>query len=161
MRGASDADIACYTNSDICVRSDCALLIASLMQETDALYSHRRDFNQDFYAPKPDSEIEKGDDYIGADLFAFRVSWWKQHRDKMPDLLLGREFWDCALRTLMDATSPPEKALAHNLIYHRRHPSTWEKKENRHSLPSQLYCIRLAIEFCRKYGIDGRAAGLP
>lgn len=161
MRGASDNDIAIYINQDVCARSDCALLIASVMQDTDACYSHRRDFNQDFHAPKPDSEIEKGDDYIGADLFAFRVSWWKEHRAMLPDLLLGREFWDCALRHIMDATTPPGKALLHNMIYHRRHASTWERAENRHALPSQWYCIKLAWLFCSKYGIDGREAGLP
>ncbi len=161
MRGAADTDIALYSNQDICVRSNCALLVASMMQETDALYSHRRDFNQDFHAPKPDYEIERGDDYIGADLFAFRVSWWKAHRDKMPDMLLGRGWWDSLLWTIMNATNPPGKPQVHNLIYHRRHNSLWERPENRNVLPSQLHCIALALEFCRKYGIDGRYWGLP
>lgn len=155
-----NSDIAVYTNADICVRSDCAAVIAAMMQETDALYSFRRDFREDFLRPKPDAEIERGEDYSGSDLYAFRVSWWRSHRPTMPDMLVSREAWDAVLRVIIDSTNPEGKTCVHNLIYHRLHDSVWQRPENRTRLPTQKYNVRLALNFCRKNGL-GNEWGLP
>ena len=154
-------DIVCFTSTDLCVRSDCALIVASVMQDTPACYCYRREFLADFAAPKPDAEVDKGGDYSACDLFAFRVAWWKQHRAKMPDMLIARTSWDPVLVTIIDATCPPGATTLHNLTYHRLHESVWLKPQNRWASASQKHNIRLGLDFARAHGIDARAWMLP
>lgn len=155
-------DIIVYTNADICVRSDCAVRIAMTLQtDTDACYGFRRDFNHDFHKPMADSDIEKGDDYCGSDIYGFRVKWWLNHRNDMPDLIAGLESWDACLRHLIDLTNPGHPHALKNLIYHRRHASWWERQENRYRLKGQLYCLDVARKWLSSRGIDPKIHGIP
>lgn len=153
-RGASLNDIIIYTNADICVRTDCAIVVAFLMQDRDTLYSYRRDFYEDFHLPKPDADIPSGRDYAGCDLFAFRASWWGRARFDFPDLLLGRESWDAVMRTMMDWESRDTSGALDHLIYHRKHDSKWEHpNENRLKLKGQRYARALTSAWCAKHDI--------
>lgn len=160
-KAAEETDIVCFTDTDLCLRSNCSLIIASNMQETPACYCLRREFSHDFFSPKPDAEIETGQDLGATDLFAFRPAWWRANREKMPDMLIARQSWDPILRMIMDSTTPPGAACLHNLTYHRLHESVWLKPQNRYASASQQYNIRLGVDWCRKYGVDGRAWQLP
>jgi hypothetical protein len=152
-------DIIVFTNADICVRSNCAMLIVAAMQTISAIYCFRRDFGR-LNTPLPDPMIEKGNHYVGSDLYAFRVGWWRHYRSDFPDMLLGRECWDAILRLLIDQSSPSQNPTLHNLIYHEWHPSTWEAPQNKLRLPSQLHNRQLAREWMRAWGYDPRSIGL-
>jgi hypothetical protein len=153
-------DILVFTNSDICVRSNCAMLIAAAMQALSAAYCFRRDFGR-LNGPVPDKLIHKGNPYVGSDLYAMRVGWWKRYRSDFPDMLLGRECWDAVLRLLIDQqTDPSQSATLHNLIYHEWHASTWENPRNRGSLPSQLHNQGIARAWMRAWGYDPRSIGI-
>lgn len=132
------AEIIVFTNADICVRSDCAQAIVDHMEERDACYAFRRDF-QRLMSPIPDGMIGQGFDYCGTDLFACRARWWLAHREQWPDLVLAREGWDACMRVLMEQTVPVKGLAIPNLIYHERHPNGWENPAIRYSMPSQLY----------------------
>jgi hypothetical protein len=158
---AHNEDIVCYTNADICVRSDCAVMIAARMQYVDACYSYRRDFPA-LVAPLHDSLISQGQHYPGSDLKAFRKRWWLEHRAQMADMILGLEAWDPLIRILIEDTHngrDVELPLTH---YHVRHGSFWETPSNRYRLKGQLHCLRLAKAWLLKrhrdpanYGIRG------
>lgn len=160
VKDADGNDIIVFTNTDICVRSDCALQVAAALQDSDAIYCYRRDFNQDFSEPIPDELIVRGDDYVGSDLYAFRVHWWLNHREDFPDMLVGHEAWDPILRYLMEQTNPGCEVVLKDLIYHRRHDSWWENPKNRYRLKGQLHNILHAIYWMRKHGLDPARHGL-
>ena len=152
-------DIIVFTNADICVRSDAAYLIVAALQGTAAVYSFRRDFGL-LNTPLPDHLIRTGTDYIGCDLFAFRVAWWQSYQDAFPDLLLGRETWDCVMRLIMDWTNSDTRAALPDMIYHERHPTVWENHRNRHRLPSQLHNLNLAKQWLAYYKVEAGRFGI-
>lgn len=154
-------DILIYTNTDICVRSDCDDVVRNRLNQVDAAYSFRRDFFHDFDAPIPDATIPSGNDYSGSDLYAFRVKWWRDHESEMADLILGGEAWDPCLRRLMHLTQPGKDVVFKNLIYHRKHASYWEVPENRTRLLMQKYCITVAREWLLRHGENPSKHGLP
>lgn len=158
--GLPHDDIMVYTNADICVRSDCAIIVAHAMQEADAFYSMRRDFNHDFTEPIPDEFITRGDAYVGSDLYGFRVHWWRKNRFDMPDLIVGLEAWDACLRKLIELTNPGRITSIPNTHYHRRHASPWESAENRYRWRGQLYCLKTASKWMRNHGVNPNTHGI-
>lgn len=157
--GKPDNDIVVFTNADICVHSNCANILVGALQAADAVYAFRRDFPF-LNTPLPDPIIASGTDYIGCDLFAFRVYWWKDYQDTFPDMLLGREAWDCVMRLLMDWHQDGERPAIPNIIYHERHPTAWENPAFRHQLPSQLHNLNLAKSWLRHYKLDYSRFGI-
>lgn len=155
------ADILVFTNADICVCSMCAFLVGGFLQETNAAYCYRRDFNHHFTEPIPDAMIPSADSYVGSDLYAFRVDWWRRSRENFPDMLIGHELNDPVLRELIGRTNPGKQTVMKDLIYHRRHASWWEKNENRYRLKGQLYNLNLGCQWLRKLGLDPRSYGVP
>lgn len=158
-RAKEKDDIIVFTNADICVASNCSFVIVAALQSVNAVYCFRRDFHR-LDTPLPDPIIRSGAHYVGSDLYAFRVSWWKRWRDTFPDMLLGREAWDAVLRILIDQTHPGLNCTVYDLIYHERHGSTWENPANRRSLPSQLHNVRLARTWLISCGVDPRSIGV-
>jgi hypothetical protein len=152
-------DIIVFTNADTCVRTDAVYLIVGAMQATAAIYSFRRDFGP-LNTPLPDNMIQNGTDYVGCDLFAFRVAWWLTYADSFPDLLLGRETWDCVMRLIMNWTNSDASAALPNMIYHERHATIWENHKNRHRLPSQIHNLNLAKRWMAFYKVDHCAFGI-
>ena len=159
-RGCSDIDIICYTNADIMVRSDTYSEIAGALQESNAVYCFRRDFNHRIDKPIDDADFVKGVFYPGKDLFAFRVKWWNTYRNDFPDMILAFEAWDAVLQELMDLTNPKGKTALRDLICHEKHSSRWERAENRYTLPGQKLCLTQAALWMRKHGINPSRHGI-
>lgn len=158
-KGKPDSDIIVFTNSDICVTQDCSMRIVAALQSINAAYCFRRDFGR-LDAPLPAGTIKKGQPYVGSDLYAFRVGWWRKNREHFPDMLLGRECWDAIMRLLIDWTHPGQNPTLYDLIYHEKHASTWENPRNRRSLPSQRHNISLAKGWMLAYGFNPRTIGI-
>lgn len=158
----SDNDIGVFTNSDICVVTDCAKRIEEHLNDgRDACYAFRNDFGR-IDSPLSDEQVKHGYKYCGADLFAFRVKWWREHGSKFPDMVLGREAWDACMRVLMEATKPDKsKSLAlPDLIYHEKHPNGWESPNIRYRIAGQLYNLRLAYPWLKKMGQNPHGFGI-
>lgn len=159
-KGAEPSDIVCYTNSDIMVRGDLSMRLAAELQKLNALYCYRRDFHHQVLAPIPDHDFAKGFDYVGKDLFAFRVIWWENARVFFPaDLILGFEAWDAVMQELIDRTNGTKSGLK-DLICHERHASRWEREENRYSLPGQKLCLKAAYMWMIEHGINPGKHGI-
>lgn len=158
--GKQSVDCMIYTNADVCVLSTCALMCASALQETDAFYSYRRDFNHDFHEPIPDDVVLRGNAYSGSDLYGFRVRWWQQCRKDFPDMLIGQEAWDAVLRRLMEVSNSGKPVDLPNTHYHRRHDSWWEKSENRYRLKGQLHNLTLASHWLKAHGVNPAVHGI-
>jgi hypothetical protein len=84
----------------------------------------------------------------GMDVIAMTPAWWAAHREKMPDMLTGREAWDLCMRTLAEEwadggaphsymTIQPEdwwrsRAYTDDVCWHEPHDSHWKvaRQEN-------------------------------
>lgn len=159
--GKQPEDCMIYTNADICVLSHCDMTCIGALQETDAFYSYRRDFNEDFTAPIPDDVVLRGVGYAGSDLYGFRVRWWRENRKDYPDMLIGQELWDAVIRRLIDISNPGKPVNLPDTHYHRRHDSWWERSENRYRLKGQLYNLKTGSQWLRKHGINPAIHGVP
>jgi hypothetical protein len=120
--GADDKDILLLTNADICLIPGMGHEIAQKCGQVGATYCYRWDF-QRVVTHIERADINKGRWYVGCDLFAVTVQWWREHRHELPPFVLGRECWDWIFRELINQTggSQIEKG-----IYHEKHPSHWE-----------------------------------
>ncbi len=154
--GCENADgdsIICFTNSDLIVRTDAAMLLASKLQTTDAAYAYRLDFHHRLDRLPRDHEFAQGRMYPGTDLVAFRTSWWRDYRKFMPDMILAHETWDCVMRQLINETNHGDNELV-GIACHERHGTFWENPSNRYRLRGQLHNLGLAKSFFKQRGID-------
>jgi len=139
-------DIIVFTNSDTCVSSDCAKKIAAKLKKIDACYCFRKNFDADTLT-LTDEQIKAAPDWVGSDLHAFKVSWWKENRKKYPNMVLGREGIDAIMRVLIDESGDWPKTKLDGLIWHIAHKAFWENPEIRYSLPGNRLNIQLAKNF--------------
>lgn len=163
-RGSANAqpeDIVIYTNVDIMVRGDCCARVAETLQNVDACYAYRRDFQHRIEKPLPDGDYAKGLNYAGSDLFAFRAGWWEHVKEAMPDMLIATEAWDPVLRTLIDETNPQGGTCVPDIICHERHYSRWEDPKFRYKSPAQVHNLGQARMFFALRAIDWRKFGIP
>jgi hypothetical protein len=145
--GGRDADIVVISNADINFVPGLAGDIAEQCTRHGAAYCHRWDF------PSVETPVDRNgllgaSWYVGCDLFACTVGWWKQHKSEFPPMLLGRECWDWVLRKLIDMHGG---AQIERGIYHEKHPSPWELNR---SLPGNLYNRGYARAWLTQHGID-------
>ncbi len=154
-----DDTIVCFTNSDLIVRSDAAMMIASKLQQTDAAYAFRFDFHHKLDRVPRDNEFHQGHMYPGTDLVAFRVGWWRLYSKLLPDFILAHEAWDCVMRHLICETNPGDNELV-GIACHERHGTFWENPANRYRLRGQQHNLGLAKVFFKQRGIDPGQFGI-
>jgi hypothetical protein len=142
-------------NADICFVPGITGWILDAVRQYGAAYFHRHDFKRlgRPYIERPfisESQVKDGKWYPGSDAFVFRKSWWEKHRSIFPDMLFAREAWDMIMRNMIKRSGGTE---IFNAIYHEKHPSFWESKENR-NCQENVYNRQLAKEWLDKYGGD-------
>lgn len=147
IRFATQDDIVVLANRDICLTTVAPERITEGVKRGKGFTAAiRRDWPQ---APpgllrrtvmncKPDG---------GFDLFAMTPDWWSRHRDKMPDMLLGREAWDTVLR-FMAEDDAGKSVYVDDVTYHEFHRSFWFKEKLTN--PGQIHNRKLAREFFTK-----------
>lgn len=153
-------DIIVFSNSDLCMAPDACLRIVAALQINDAGYAFRKDCYYRLNRPPTIEEIQQGTDYAGADLFFFRVEWWRQWRKYFPPLLLGREAWDCIMRHLIEETNPNKPLALENICLHEKHPNGWENPNIRYTLKGQIHNLTLAKAFLKQRGINAANFGI-
>lgn len=146
-----------FTNTDTCFPVDMASRIEMLAAGMPCAWGPRRDFKR-LDDPVHDSEIGKGWDYVGTDIFYITPDWWSNARESFPsEMLMGAEAWDAILRELMRMTGGIEMR---DTIYHERHSSTWEQRHNRYTLPSQVQCLQVAYKWFKSRNLDPARFGV-
>lgn len=121
-----DEDIIMLTNADICLVTGLGREIADACKAHGSTYCHRWDFKR-VLTHIERHQLVMGQWYVGCDLFAFTVKWWKENRSKLPPFILGRECWDWVFRELIKQTGGVETKKG---IYHEKHASPWEMKRD-------------------------------
>lgn len=148
LKASNDSDIVCLTNSDVGFTPDITGHILEVVGRKGAAFSHRRDFPRIETPFISEAQVRLGRWYPGSDLFAFTVGWWKEHRDEYGDFLMGREFFDEALRQLIKYHGGGNLPFC---VWHEAHESIWSGPE-RETLPGNVYNRRLIERWFEETG---------
>jgi hypothetical protein len=146
-----DRDIVLLTNDDTIFVPALDRVIRDSVARAGAVYAGRMDF-KDAILGASQWEILRGHFYPGADLFAFTVRWWRQHRDEYPDMILGAEAWDWIMRELIMLHHGAE---IHGAIYHEIHDAHWNRGHNVRC-PANVHNRTLARAWLNERGIPIR-----
>jgi hypothetical protein len=141
---SGEKDIVVFTNSDICLTPGLTGWLLEAVRRHGSAFCYRRDFSI-LRAPKlSEIDVAEGRHYPGSDLFVFTPKWWRENREKIPDMILGREYWDSVFRQQIKLTGgvPIREG-----IYHEWHHSFWEQPGNRHSNVGNIVNKKVASEF--------------
>jgi hypothetical protein len=141
-------DIISLSNCDVgCVHGITSQVLDTVRQFGCA-YTHRFDWTGSHLDRLVASEAEVGgfNWYPGSDWFFMSHGWWLKHKDEMPDMLVGREFWDAVLRQLMKKYGTREITTA---VWHEKHDSMWDRPGLRQNLPGNRHNGELATAWFR------------
>jgi hypothetical protein len=129
------------TNTDTCL---CSNVTQILLDEVNVqlMYSHRRNFTRFPKRILSSAEIaERGDEFKGVDMVAFTPAWWRENRDKFPDLVLGCEGWDWVFKYWPGAKQLPD------CVYHEYHyPPYWMANRQ---CPAEIWNKRRVWEWAK------------
>jgi hypothetical protein len=140
--GMAPNDIISFSNADVgCIRGITGYVLDAC-REHGCAFAHRWD--ADRINTPITTEHEIGANlrwYPGSDWFWMTAKWWREHKAEMPDMVIGREYWDCVLRQIMKRYGAREIAKS---IWHEKHPSLWDRPGNRQTLPGNVHNRTLA-----------------
>jgi len=142
--------IVCWTNLDVCVVPETAVVIRQKLAVAPCCRSARINVD-DARQRRSWSDLASEGVAPGTDLFTFRPSWWLKHRDTFPDMFIACEAFDTILRWLMEQDNPGAE-ICPPLLYHQRHEAFWVQPENRLHNPAQRHNRRMASEWCDSRG---------
>ncbi len=136
-------DIIILTNADVCFTTRAIDLIKERIKHTGFVACPRHNM-EPIPTGKLFESVKEFKQDGGYDVFAVTPTWWRNHRDKMPDMFLGREAWDTVLRRIGEEVSG-EGIYVDDVCYHQAHFSQWQRE--RMTSPSNLHNRKLALEF--------------
>ena len=137
-------DIMFVTSSDVGFMPGTREAVIGACGSCGSCHLRKRNFHRIEY-PFTD-DITRGGNYPGMDACAFTVNWWRAIRQRFPDVLYGRQHWDCVMRNIIRASGGTE---IRDMEWHEEHlPLWWSGKTNR----ANLYNERLACRWIGEHG---------
>lgn len=118
-------DIVVFTNMDTIFCPRTMYSIGTALASFRACESSRWDIRKPNWGVI-DNCLE-GKSHPGHDIFAFRVSWWHQIKERftIPEMLLSYEAWDCALALMVNWTG--NHRFLKPIVYHQMHNANWTR----------------------------------
>lgn len=154
---AQAGDILVWTNSDVSFVPEALNEIRKKLASMPCCFSRRIDVRDN--APRRTlRDLASQPAHVGADLFAMRASFWREHGAELPFLFLGAEGWDWVMRHWMWKYAP-QAEMRPPVIYHQAHQSEWAKRENIKSAPSQLHNRDECQKWAYAHGLDAALYG--
>ena len=153
----NDDDVIMLTNMDTILHTG----IKAFLHKDALYYGCRRELEKDVEKPLTTTQISKLAlaHESSADVFIFTFGWWKEHKDKYPDMLLGCQWWDTCMIDLMESTKKKGDVIRiTNHIYHRTHNPFWFSGDNMFTNPGQIHNRKLSREWVnpnKKTKFDG------
>lgn len=117
------SDIVLLTNADTCLVQETVDILTDkfLDPAVNGVWSSRLDMDKPMRSQLTQQQaIDRGSAHAGADVFAFRSSWWKTVCDEWPDTLLGYEGWDAVVILALGAAGNLP-----NICYHEQHDGAY------------------------------------
>ena len=119
----NDNDVILYTNTDICLAYD-GLEIPMYQN----FFSVRKEVTEIKYYSSKDLENILYENSVNCDTFGLTKKWYIEHRDKIPDFIIGSPKWDLVLLMLLT-----DALRINNITYHIKHDSVWKTTPFRES----------------------------
>lgn len=144
---ALEEDVVAYTNLDIAFTSRMPEQVIAKAQEHGVCVVWRRTMPYDpaYLMKSCRNGLQDG----GVDFVAVTPAWWREHREKIPDVLIGGDRWDYIFRTYAERVAGPSCYLADGCC-HAPHPSFGSR--NGHDTPRQKHNKVLALQFFTEIG---------
>lgn len=145
---SNPTDIISLSNCDVGCVHGITGQVMDTVREFGSAFTHRYDWTGSDLAHPVLSEAKVAglNWYPGSDWFFMSKAWWTKHRDEMPDMLVGREFWDAVLRQLMKKYNTREITAA---VWHEKHESMWDRPGLRQNLAGNRHNGELATAWFR------------
>lgn len=144
----SDNDVIVFTNADNCLAQNTFDVVSETLERYPACVSQRYNYERLDHTWKPTANTDGGVFLPGFDLFAFTVSWWKEHKSKVADMLIGYEAWDCMLECVVRWNGGI--ILPEPVVYHEYHEQHWHI--NRLTSPGQRYNLETFASWALRMG---------
>ena len=149
--GGFDSDIISFSNSDVgCIHGITGYVLDHVRKDGCA-FAHRYDAGR---LEKPigcEADVRNLQWYPGSDWFWFSREWWERHGPDMPDMVIGREYWDAVLRQIMKRSGGSAIPFS---IWHEKHASEWERPGLRDTLPGNQHNRAMAVQWFARNGSD-------
>jgi hypothetical protein len=89
-----------YSNADIHMCRGFEEIVREYMKEKkcEACFSYRRDYYEIEGIKRREEIMEEGKWFSGVDVFIMKVRWWKENREEIGEMYIGRQYWDLVLR---------------------------------------------------------------
>jgi len=139
-KAANPWDIILLTNDDTCLSPEIYQTLQRAVPEYGAVWSARREHIKIDYI-LDQTDLMRGRKHVGADVFAFTKSWWKQFGHEMLDMFVSLENWDYVLRTVILNHGGME---LEGLCYHEIHRGSWLKDRE---IPAARHNQRMSAKF--------------
>jgi len=149
---AGEDGIVVYANTDICLVPESDAVLRRKLAMGPCAFSRRIDVHHSD-TPRSHADLSRSKPHPGTDLFAFRASFWRQHREEFPDLFVGCEGWDFVYRWICRKYYP-DAEIDPPIIYHQGHDAFWGREENIAANPAQAYNRRACTEWARANGFE-------
>ena len=135
-------DSIVLSNADIYFMPDAAEKLTEAIREYGCCWSRRHDFNN--LPIEPIYTIKDGAENPGTDVFGFDMRWARDFLPGFPQMVFGRQHWDCCMRLLMRKTGGVHVP---DIAAHEVHASQWLSGEcNRANLYNEkLLCQWIAL----------------
>jgi hypothetical protein len=124
--GLKQAEAVVLTNVDSGLVPEAEARIRRLLAAKGACFGYRFE-HPEIHTPLTYHENIRGTWGGGVELIAITRSWWERFGHLMPDLILGRQFWDIVARDLIKQTGGGE---LYGCVFHEFHPSAWKQGMN-------------------------------
>lgn len=124
--GLKQADAVVLTNVDSGLVPEAEARIRRLLAAKGACFGYRFE-HPEIHTPLTYHENIRGTWGGGVELIAVTRNWWERFGHLMPDLILGRQFWDIVARDLIKQTGGGE---LYGCVFHEFHPSAWKQGMN-------------------------------
>jgi len=138
---AEEEGVIILHNSDIQFFDPTHARIIDAVRTKGSCFARRYDYHGEPRVLPREYDFEK---YSGSDLFCFTKAWWKANQNDFPDVVIGREGWDRAMRELIQMRGGADVT---GEIYHCRHTSKWEVERNN---TGNIHNRTLVLDFLRR-----------
>lgn len=160
MRFARPEDIVVYINRDVALTTQAPeRIIESVTWNHGATAAFRRNIKYPDFGRVYRTVTNHPPDG-GFDVFAFTPKWWRENRDKIPLMYIGREGWDTVIRNLIEEVASGKRLsnlpgdfwnnphYCDNVCWHTAHTPYWQ--ENKLTSPSQVHNRKVCREFFKE-----------
>lgn len=150
--GLKHGDAVVLTNTDTGLTQCAESKIRRLLKTHGSCFAYRFE-HEDITKPPTYHENIRGAWRGGVELVAVTREWWKNYKRLVPDLLLGRQWWDIVFRDVIKMTGGGE---LYGCVFHEFHESDWKKGDK----PGNEHNHRLYVDFMKRYDTTRPFAGL-